>query len=464
MSPALRYAWYGDDFTGASDTLATVASAGLSAALFLQVPTQAQREAIGPLDAVGIAGTARALSPSAQLDELAPVAAGLRSLHPLVTHYKCCSTFDSTPDIGNLAIGAGALRGPEHRAPLLVIGGQPSLGRFCAFGHLFASAGQGGEVHRIDRHPTMSRHPVTPMTESDLRRLLLDQGLGRVGLIDVRCLDRGDLKALKRAMQLALALDATPDATPGAKPDAAPEGVLRSDALLFDAVRDEHLRLIGQAWWQWTARSPLLALGASSVAQALVAAWPNRPGSPSRLVTASPAQGPVFCLVGSLSPVTEGQVAHAHEAYERRDISAQVLEGSPEKLEALAQDCAGALNQGRSVMAVTSRVPQASSRPGDVAQTTARLLQRVLARSPGVRRVAVAGGDTSGGALRVLKPWALQWVGNLSPGVPMLRARAVDGRVDGLELVLKGGQMGPPDLFLKLIHGTTETAPDLAPA
>lgn len=460
MSSALRYAWYGDDFTGASDTLATVASAGLSAALFLQVPTQAQREAIGPLDAVGIAGTARSLSRSAQRDELAPVAAGLRSLQPMVTHYKCCSTFDSTADIGNLAIGAGALRGPEHRAPLMVIGGQPSLGRFCAFGHLFASAGQGGEVHRIDRHPTMSRHPVTPMTESDLRRLLLDQGLGRVGLIDVRCLDRGDLKALKRAMQVAQALDATPDATPGAAPD----GALRSDALLFDAVRDEHLRLIGQAWWQWAARSPLLALGASSVAQALVAAWPNRPGTPSRLVTAPPARGPVFCLVGSLSPVSEGQVAHAHEAYERRDISAQVLEGSSEQLEALAQDCAAALNQGRSVMAVTSRVPHASSRPGDVAQTTALLLQRVLVRSPAVRRVAVAGGDTSGGALRVLKPWALQWVGNLSPGVPMLRARAVDGRVDGLELVLKGGQMGPPDLLLKLIHGTTETVHDQAAA
>ena len=168
MKSTLRYAWYGDDFTGAADTLATVASAGLNAALFLHVPSPAQREALGPLDAIGIAGTARSLSRSAQWDELRPVATGLRSLKPMVTHYKCCSTFDSTVDIGNLVIGASALRGPEHRSPLMVIGGQPSLGRFCAFGHLFASAGQGGEVYRIDRHPTMSRHPVTPMTEAML--------------------------------------------------------------------------------------------------------------------------------------------------------------------------------------------------------------------------------------------------------------------------------------------------------
>ena len=68
--------------------------------------------------------------------------------------------------------------------------------------------------------------------------------------------------------------------------------------------------------------------------------------------------------------------------------------------------------------------------------------------------MGVAGGDTSSWALRTLGPWALQWVGSLGPGVPLLRARADEARIDGLELVLKGGQMGPPDLFRHLITGS----------
>ncbi len=94
-APGLPYAWYGDDFTGAADTLATVASAGLRAGLFLGVPSAAQRERLGPLDALGIAGTARALNPTAMRSEIAPVGDYLAAQAPAITHYKCCSTFDS---------------------------------------------------------------------------------------------------------------------------------------------------------------------------------------------------------------------------------------------------------------------------------------------------------------------------------------------------------------------------------
>ncbi|HEY6132621.1 MAG TPA: four-carbon acid sugar kinase family protein, partial [Rubrivivax sp.] len=255
MDGAPRYVWYGDDFTGASDTLATVAGAGLRACLFLAPPTPAQRERVGALDALGIAGTARSLTPGLQREELAPVAAFFETLQPAVTHYKCCSTYDSAPAIGNLRQGLQALRRAAHTGPAMVLGGQPSLGRYCAFGELYATAGHDAEVHRIDRHPTMSRHPVTPMHEADLRRHLGTQGLAPMALVDLRLLDAGDAAGIDRVVET----------------HAADGG----QAVLFDATRGEHLLQIGQSWWRRADRQPLLVLGASSVAQALIAAWPH---------------------------------------------------------------------------------------------------------------------------------------------------------------------------------------------
>src|SRR4051812_25394063 len=97
----LRIAFYGDDFTGSTDTIATLADAGARAVLFLGVPTDEQLAAAGPLDALGIAGAARSMSPSAMREELEPVARFFRSLQAPVSHYKTCSTFDSSPDIGS---------------------------------------------------------------------------------------------------------------------------------------------------------------------------------------------------------------------------------------------------------------------------------------------------------------------------------------------------------------------------
>lgn len=427
MAPDIRYAWYGDDFTGAADTLATVASAGLRTALFLAPPDAARLQPLGPLDAIGIAGTARALAPEAQLAELGPVAACLSAMRPTVTHYKCCSTFDSAPAVGNLALGVRALQRPEHALPIQVVGGQPSLGRFCAFGHLFAAAGQGGEVHRIDRHPTMSQHPVTPMQESDLRRHLAAQGLSELALIDLRQLDTADDITARIAWR----------AAQGA---ACP-------AVLFDVTRPEHLARIGRLWWRAADRQAVLALGASSVAQALIAGWPGwRPDAvPDDAV--APAKGPVLVLVGSRSPVTALQADTA--APQLTVVSLDVAAGaaSADGWDAQARRCADALAEGRSVMARTGPVDPDGPTALAVAQLTAAFLARVLRLSPAVRRVCIAGGDTSSWALRTLNPWALLWAGSLAPGVPMLRARADDARIDGLELVLKGGQMGPADLF-----------------
>ena len=419
----LRHVWYGDDFTGASDTLATLASTGLRALLFTQVPSAAQLERAGPLDALGIAGTARALAPAAMREELAPVADFFATLRAPLTHYKCCSTFDSAPNVGNLAVGLQALRRDAHQAVVPIVGGQPSLGRFCAFGELYATASAGGEVHRIDRHPTMSRHPVTPMHEADLRRHLAAQGLANVASIDLRALDEADDAALDAAFD-----------------------DCRADALLFDTTRQAHLTRIGRLLWQRAERAPLLALGASSVAQALIAHWQSQGLAPGATQTVAPAAGPVFLLVGSLSPVTATQ-ATAASGYETVEIPVQAL------VDALAARCATMLREGRPVLARTRSAPGESAPPLAVAAACARLLARVLEHAPQVRRVGVAGGDTSSFALRALAPWALSWAGSLAPGVPLLRVHADDPALDGLELMLKGGQMGPTDVFDRLLRG-----------
>src|SRR5687767_5001313 len=174
--------WYGDDFTGATDTLATLTQAGLRAMLFMGVPSGGQQAAAaraldGALDAVGIAGASRSMAPAAMEGELEPVGAFFAALGSRVLHYKVCSTFDSAPEVGSIGMAVRVLRRHVRHAFVPIVGGQPNLGRYCAFSNLFAAAGSGGAVERIDRHPTMRNHPMTPMKEADLRRHLALQGL-----------------------------------------------------------------------------------------------------------------------------------------------------------------------------------------------------------------------------------------------------------------------------------------------
>ncbi len=438
----LRHVWYGDDFTGASDTLATLAGAGLRTMLFLGMPSPRRVEAAGPLDALGIAGAARAMNPVAMEAELDLVGQFLASLRAPVLHYKCCSTFDSSPTVGSLGAALRIFKRHVRNAFVPVVGGQPSLGRYCAFGNLFARMGSGGEAYRIDRHPTMSRHPVTPMQEADLRRHLALQGLAGVALVDLIALAGADGEALDAAIDAALA----------EKPD----------AVLFDVTDATHLARIGSVVWRRALREPLLALGPSSVAQALIAHWRSAGELHDLDTTAKllPAEGPVFVLAGSRSAVTAGQIDAARvprdgasPLFECVAIDADSIVGQPAALEAVAQRCAEILNRGRGVLAHTTPVRDGGPAALEVAAACGRLLANVLALAPRVRRAGVAGGDSSSLAVQALGGWALSHAGTLAPGVSLTRLHSDTPRLDGLELMLKGGQMGPPDLFERLVRG-----------
>jgi uncharacterized protein YgbK (DUF1537 family) len=431
-----RIGFYGDDFTGATDTLAVATRAGLRTLLFLRTPTGAELAAAGPLDCVGIAGIARSLSPEAMGAELKAPARLFAELRTPVVHYKCCSTFDSSPAIGSIGAAVGFLRSFVANRFVPVVGGQPNLGRYCVFGNLFAAYETGGPAFRIDRHPTMRQHPVTPMDEADLRVHLARQGLERVESVSYTAY-----------AQAATALDASIAQTLATAPD----------AVLFDVARAGDLASVGRIMWQHAERAPLLAVGPSSVVQALAAHWGRvaipgaaAEGTADGAAPVPAARGPVFAIAGSLSPVTAGQIAAA-TSYTRVAIDApRIAAGDPEYVEVIVDRIAQELRAGRHVLAHTSgTVARRDAGSHGIATGCGAILKRVLAAAP-VRRAGVAGGDTSSHALKALEITALSHAGDLAPGAALCRAHAPGSPLDGLELMLKGGQMGGIDLFERL--------------
>ena len=428
-----RIVFYGDDFTGATDTLANAAQAGLRTVLFLGVPTPAQLQRAGPLDCIGIAGAARAMSPDEMQAELAPVGRFFQASGAKLLHYKTCSTFDSAPQVGSIGQAIRTLRAFAPNPFVPIVGGQPNLGRYCVFGNLFAAAGSGGTVHRIDRHPTMSRHPVTPMGEADLRRHLALQGLARVDAIDYPQYARSSIDD-----ELSALLAGTSDAP---------------DAVLLDVSRAEDLAVVGRLVWQHAERQPLLAAGPSSVVQALAAHWGADAAPPAPPLAA--ADGPVLVLAGSLSPLTAQQVRLAR-SYVPLALDATRLPDAGYRAQ-MARQAAALLQAGQSVLACTSSadgiatagVPTGSRQ---LAEACGAWLAEVLAAAP-LRRVGIAGGDTSSLSVQALDAWGLSYLQPVAPGLAMCRVHSDAPSLDGLEIVLKGGQMGPPDLFERLLHG-----------
>jgi uncharacterized protein YgbK (DUF1537 family) len=413
------YGWYGDDFTGATDTLATLARRGRRAFLFLRLPEERHLAEVGELDAVGIAGAARTMTRAEIASELAPVGEFFRQLGVRVLHYKCCSTFDSALERGNIAAAISVLRGYVDHPGVAIVGGQPSLGRYCAFSNLFAASGSEGDVFRLDRHPTMSRHPATPMTEADLRRHLAELGLRAVMAIHWPLLTQGDDSVRKEWERLSLG----------------------SQAVLFDALEQRHVEAIGRLCRSTSKEHSLLVVGASSVAQACF----EDAGNPVHNSSAAP--GPVLAFVGSLSPTTREQVAAARSYY-RISVNPNDLTTSAHAREQVVDKAVAALAQGLNAMLSTA--PETGEAPPAATDCLADLsglvVDDILKRHP-VRRLAIAGGDTSSKIVSRLGFWGLGYQGQISNGVAVSIARSSDKTRDNMHLLLKGGQMGHTQLF-----------------
>lgn len=400
MAPVV---FIGDDFTGASDTLATFARAGWRARLFLKPPSA--REAEG-LEVVGLATALRAMGPDEALREIAGVWPSLAALSPTRVHLKVCSTFDSHPEIGSIGAVARALETAFQPDLVAVLGGQPSLGRYAVFGTLFARAPD-GVVYRLDRHPIMRNHPLTPMREADLTRHLAAQGL--TGLTLISAPQFSDL----------------------------PQALSAERRVFLDAISQVHIRKIGAALALRGGRQ--LLIGSSSVAEALTWEESDRIAHPAPLM--APPNGRVLVFAGSRSALTQAQVAAA-TSFARLLVIPQALRPGA----AVEAEAAALLGQGKPVLLHLDPQTDYAMPPERLAALSSALLARVVARQP-VGWLGIAGGDTSSRICAALDMSAIDYLAPIAPGVGLCRAVHRHAAMNGMRLMLKGGQMGDDTLF-----------------
>lgn len=392
----LLLSFYGDDFTGSTDAMESLARGGIRTVLFTRPPTLQQLANYEGLRAFGVAGMTRSMPPDEMERTLRPAFAALKQCGAPIVHYKVCSTFDSSPTVGSIgrAIDLGAEVFGGDIVPVVV--GAPSLRRYCVFGNLFVRNATDAEPIRIDRHPSMGRHPTTPMDEADLRLHLAKQTTKTIGLIDVLKLASGG-------------------------------GELRnaeSEVVLIDLLDDSQLATVGRL----ISRSRFV-VGSSGVESALMTHWNCRP------VPFPPVRsaGAILAVCGSCSPVSARQVDWA--------LSHGFAEAS-----GTFEDAVRAIRGGRSALIHT--------RDGRPDETFGRRVRDVIEATK-VRRLLVAGGDTSGDVARALRIEALEMIGELTRGAPLCRAFAPNSPADGIEVTFKGGQIGPVDFFGLVRDGST---------
>lgn len=448
----LLLTFYGDDFTGSTDAMEALTLNGVPTVLFLEPPTPDFIQQHFPhVRAVGVAGVSRSMSPAEMDVELPPQFEALKSLNAPFFHYKICSTFDSSPTIGSIGhateIGWRTFR-PEV-VPLMV--GAPPLKRYVAFGNLFASVGE--ETYRLDRHPTMSKHPMTPMDESDLRLHLGKQTNHKIGLIDALHLAQSDreIEARFRALM--------------------GEGC---EIILLDTLDQTHVLKIGQLVWSMRGDQPVFIVASSGIEYALTAYWQQQGmiEKPSTMPQVDEAQQ-LIVVSGSAAPATATQIewASANGFYLIHLKSADLTDpktAEQARNEAIEQALA-AYQKGENPLLYSSKGPDDPA----IAETKQRMLEcgldpktvgsrlgreqgmilRALLEQTGARRVCVAGGDTCGHASRQLSIYALEVLTPIAPGAPLCRARSHNPMFDGLEIALKAGQVGKQSYFASILAG-----------
>jgi len=438
-----KVGFYGDDFTGSTDVMEVLSIYGIPTILFLAPPDPFGMDQYAEkYEAVGIAGISRSLATEKMDAELLPAFHALDALEPELIHYKICSTFDSSPEIGSIghAIDVGAEVFDASCIPLVV--GAPRLNRFVAFGNLFARVGE--LTYRLDRHPTMSRHPITPMKESDIRMHLSKQTDRSSGLVSILELESEE-KRLREHYES----------------QCSSHGVV-----LFDTTNAAHLQRVGKLLWKGRKRQRQFVVGSSGIEYA-IGQYLVKIGKKSvrEEFKSAGAQDSVFIICGSASPATAGQIQYALEkGFVGHQLSFEQLlhptEGK-DHLENLVLELSQQIDAGFSVVAYATLGPddpriaeragleskyQIQSLGSAIAAVQAKLLKKILERNPKLRRICVAGGDTSGYCAKALGIRALEMAATIAPGAPLCRAIA-DGKYNGLEVAFKGGQNGSTNYF-----------------
>ncbi|WP_121633855.1 3-oxo-tetronate kinase [Tropicibacter alexandrii] len=397
----------GDDFTGSSDLANTLAKQGMRVVQYTGVPHAAAEPGV---QAGVVALKSRSIAPQEAVRQ------SLEALDWLIAQgceqifFKYCSTFDSTPE-GNIGPVAQALAERLEAQRVIVCPAFPGTGRSVYQGHLFVG-------DKPLNESGMENHPLTPMTDSDLRRWLARQTDFAVGHVSA-----GQVFAGPETVREALAIQEA-------------EG---KRLIVVDAIRDADLMAIGAA-----AKGLPLITGGSGVALGLPANWGIAPGE----VAWTWQGGRGVVLSGSCSNMTRAQVARHRDRHPAREVlAADVIEGRLS-----ADDLAGWLMAQEGLpLAYSSADPQtvAEVQAHYGREAASDALEHFFADvaklcvAGGVTRIITAGGETSGAVVEGLWLEQLQIGPEIAPGVPCLRASG------DLVVALKSGNFGAEDFFEK---------------
>jgi 3-dehydrotetronate 4-kinase len=416
---ALLLGCIADDFTGATDLASMLVRQGMATVQLIDVP----EGDVDPGDAraVVVALKSRTVPAQEAVGRSLAALAWLRARGARQILFKYCSTFDST-DRGNIGPVSEALLEALDADFTIACPALPENGRSVYQGHLFV-----GDKLLSDTH--MRQHPLTPMTDSNLVRVLQRQSRGPVGLVPYAVVERGPEAIRARFDELRAA------------------GVRQAIA---DALNDRHLLTLGAA-----AADLTLITGGSGIAmglpenflrQGLLAA-----GAPADRLPHTP--GPAAILAGSCSAATLGQIAR-HRAADR---PAFVLD--PIGLADGGDDVERALAFATEHLADGPVLISSSAPPEEVAKVQERLgreragaaIEEAMAAiakglvAQGVRRMVVAGGETAGAVVAALGIKGLRIGPAIDPGVPWTTSLGEPP----LALALKSGNFGAPDFFIK---------------
>jgi uncharacterized protein YgbK (DUF1537 family) len=412
-----------DDFTGASDLANTLTRGGLRTVLTVGVPA-------APLaleaDAVVVALKTRTIAPTAAVAQSLAAFAWLRKAGAQQLLFKICSTFDSRFAVeprGNIGPVGAALRlavSVEARAPLCVpvCPAFPATGRTVYRGHLFVG-------DQLLSDSGMAQHPLTPMTDANLVRVLQAQCEEPVGLVPLDIVRAGAGAIGARLAQLAQ------------------QG---AGFAIVDAVADDDLHLLGAAL-----DSLPLAIGGSGIALGLPANFARRGARIDHAPVDVRVDGRCVLLAGSCSAATRAQVAaQAALGPVHRVDPARVTDTGY-----LADVVDWCLAQPATPLVASSATPDEVAavrvrRGAAVADAIERFFGALAAalHARGVRRFVVAGGETAGAVVTALDLRTLQVGAEIDPGVPALRALGADPQWP-LALALKSGNFGRPDFFAR---------------
>jgi uncharacterized protein YgbK (DUF1537 family) len=416
-----------DDYTGASDLANTLTRAGLRTVQTIGVPSD--DFPLPDVDAVVVSLKSRSIEASLAVPRSRASEKWLRGRGADHVLFKICSTFDST-DAGNIGPVMDALRADSSDAIVLVTPAFPETGRTIYKGNLFV-----GSVP-LNESP-LKDHPLNPMHDSNLVRVLARQSKTKIGLVELATLTQG------------------PDAVRRKLVELTGQGV---GAVIVDAVFDSDLETIGIV-----ALDHRLSVGASGIglglARALVKSG-RAASQASNAISDMPVGGPAACLAGSCSQATLQQIASAEQVMPVLHLDPeQVIAGKDEARRALAW-ARDRLKEGPVLIASSStpeEVAALQSRHGRDA--TGHAIEQAMADiadglvAAGVRRLVIAGGETSGAAVDRLGIPGFLVGAEIAAGVPVLRA--VGAKAGDMLLALKSGNFGGPAFFsdaLKLMR------------